>query len=343
LVIRLDERYRPCVLMPSEEDFARVLREKGIGVVVLDLPPIRFGTLLKSLGAILKLIKIIKEFDIALVHTDGPRNTFYAGVAGKLRHLPVVFHVRDANRDRYDALSCWLSARIILVARALRVRFAGVAEEKKFVTIYNGLDLNRFFVKGGGHPQERGDGAPLITVLSMGRIEPQKGQKTLVEACSLLANPALRLILVGEIVDEAYAGACREMARQKGMADRMVLTGHREDVAELLGNADIFASPSTGEAFSRAVIEAMAAGLPIVATDVGGTKEAVIEGVTGFIVPPADPGAMAGKILTLAADEPLRRRFGTAARKRAEALFSIEGNVQKTEQIYDELLGRWDR
>ncbi len=336
LVTRLDERYRPCVLVPSEEDFARVLREKGIGVVVQDLPPIRFGNLLKSLGALRKLLNIMKEYHIALVHTDGPRNTFYAGVAGKLRRLPVVFHVRDANGDRYDALSYWLSARIILVAGALRARFARVTEEKKFVTIYNGLDLDRFRMKGAVLPGERDS---LVTVLSTGRIEPQKGQKTLVEACGLLANPILRLVLVGEIVDDAYAGACREMARQMGMADRLVLTGHREDVAELLEKADIFVLPSMGEAFSRAVIEAMAVGLPIVATDVGGTKEAVIDEVTGFVVPPAEPRVMAGKILALVADESLRRQFGTAGRKRAEELFGIEGNVQKTERVYDELLG----
>ncbi len=333
LVTRLDQRYRPYVLVPSGEDFARELHEQGIDVVVLDLPAIRFGNLFQILAAIRNLLKIMKEFNIVLVHTDGPRNTFYGGVAAKLRRIPLVFHIRDAAQDRYDALSYWFSTRIILVAGALRARFKRVREEKKFVTIYNGLDLNRFCIKK--IPSGKRD----FTVLSTGRIEPRKGQKTLVEACGLLADPALRLVLVGEIVDEAYADACRQMARDKGMADRLVLTGYREDVAELLGSADIFVLPSTAEAFSRAVIEAMAAGKPVVATDVGGTKEAVVEGVTGFIVPPGDPKAMAGKILALATDEPLRRKFGTEARKRAEALFGIEGNVQKTERVYEELLG----
>ena len=287
-------------------------------------------------------MNILKEFNIALVHTDGPRNTFYAGVAGKLRRLPVVFHVRDASRDRYDALSCWLSARTILVARALRARFDRSTDDKKFVTVYNGLDLNKFRPKEAVVAAESGrhDADPVVTIVSTGRIEAQKGQKILVEACGFLKNRmAFRLILVGEIVDQAYARGCEALARQMGIEDHVIWAGYREDMAEILQDADIFALPSNGEAFSRAVIEAMAVGLPVVATDVGGTKEAVIDGVTGFVVPSGEARTMAEKMLALAVDEPLRKKFGAEARKRAEALFSVEGNVQKTVQVYDELLG----
>jgi glycosyltransferase involved in cell wall biosynthesis len=344
LVTHLDrQKFRPYVLLPTEEDFAQLLREKEIPVIILNLPPIRFGTLGKNLGAFRTLLNVLDQFDIALLHTDGPRNTFYAGVAAKLRHLPVVFHVRDANQDRYDTLSYRLSTRIVLVAQALRARFDRITDDdEKFVTIYNGLDLNNFRSQEALAPAERlpGDAVHPVTIVSMGRIEPQKGQKDLVQACSLLVDRiGLRLILAGEIIDKQYAKACEEMARERGMQDRVSFTGYREDVAEILQAADIFALASTGEAFSRAVIEAMAAGRPVVATDVGGTKEAVKDGVTGFIVPLGEPKTMAEKIYVLAADESLRQKFGNEARKRVEDLFTIEGNVQKTERLYEDLLG----
>jgi glycosyltransferase involved in cell wall biosynthesis len=344
LVTHLDRRrYRAYVLLPTEEDFAQRLRAEGIPVIISGLPPIRCGTLWQSIGALRKLLNVLDQFDIALLHTDGPRNTFYAGVAAMLRRLPVVFHVRDANRDRYDVISCRLSTRIVLVAKALRARFDRIAGgDEKFITIYNGLDVKNFRAPEAFPPAARmpEDTVRPVTIVSTGRIEPQKGQKDLVDACSLLTDRiGLRLILVGEIVDKEYARACEEMAKERGMQDRVTLTGYREDIAEILQDADIFVLASTGEAFSRAVIEAMAAGKPVVATDVGGTKEAVEDGVTGFLVPPGKRETMAERIYVLAADESLRQRFGSDARKRVEDLFTIEKNVQKTERLYDDLLG----
>ena len=343
LVVHLDKKkYQPYVLLPTDEDFAQVLRQQGIPVIFLNIPPVGFNSLLKSITALRKLLKMISNNHIVLIHTDGPRNTLYGGAAAQIKRLPVVYHIRDATRDRYDRILYRLSTRIILVAQALRARFDWVVKDDKFVTIYNGVDLRKMRIPSSSSQIARDivlSGRPL-KIVSTGRIEPEKGQKTLVEACGRLKGQIdIQLILVGEVVDREYAKVCENVALEFGIQDNLTFAGYREDVEEILQYADIFVLPSTGEAFSRAVIEAMAMGKPVVATDVGGTKEAIEDGASGFIVPPADSAALAERIFTLATDEKLRQKFGAAARKKVEEFFTIEKNVEKTEWIYAELLG----
>ena len=117
----------------------------------------------------------------------------------------------------------------------------------------------------------------------------------------------------------ATGSTAKGSCRRYGIADRVRFMGHRSDVAEVLSAADIAVLPSlSGEAFPRAVIEAMAMGRPVVATDVGGTREAIVEGVTGFVVSPGDAEALADRIGRLAGNEAMRAAMGQAARRRAE-------------------------
>lgn len=343
LVTRLDrKKFHPVVLLPTDEDFAEALRHRKVDVVIQELPAIGFFSSYKVILAFCNLLRTINHYDIDLIHTDGPRNTFYAGLAAKLKRLPVVYHIRDANRDRYDRILYRLSTRIILVAQILRVRFDWVVNDDKFVTVYNGVDLKKISRQSSSSQIKRdlGFAESPLKIVSTGRVEPEKGQKFLIEACGRLKERInFHLILVGEVVDQEYARVCENIALEYGIRDCLTLTGYREDIDGILQDADIFVLPSTGEAFSRAIIEAMAAGRPVVATDVGGTKEAIEDGVSGFVVPPVDAAAMVERIFALATDEKLRQKFGAEARKRVEALFTIEKNVEKTELIYAELLG----
>ncbi len=335
------DKYRPSVLLPTDEDFAASLREHDVDVIIHSLPPVTWFNSYRCLSSVGYLLKFIEDHHISLIHTDGPRNTFYAGVAALFKRRPVVYHIRDSARDPYDRILYRLSTRLLLVAQSLRSRFDWVVQDDKFVTIHNGVDLRIMnpppssLTKREPMPVER----PL-KIVSTGRIEPAKGQIVLIEACVRLKEAInFHLVLAGEIIDRAYAKACEDAARESGIQEHLTFAGYREDIGSILQDADIFVLPSLGEAFSRAVIEAMAMGKPVVATDVGGTKEAVQDGVTGFIVPPREPMAMAEKIFALATDESLRLTFGREARKRVEEFFTIEKNVEKTESLYAELLG----
>jgi glycosyltransferase involved in cell wall biosynthesis len=343
LVTRLDRSvFSPCVIVPSDDGLARALSEKGVEGCVYDLPRLSPRSILRDLSALRFLLRLIDEREIDLLHTDGPRNTFYAGLAARLRGLPLVWHVRAMDGDPYDRILCRLATRVILVADALRDRFAGICGADKLVTIHNGVDLDVFSrASGDAGPETRVIPPGRLVIASAGRIEPLKGQETLIAACGVLKNAGadFHLLLVGETVDSSYERLCKQKALEIGIADRISFAGHRDDMALLLKSIDVFVLPSAiREAFPRSVIEAMACGKPVVVTSGGGAPEAVEDGRSGFVVPPSDPFILAERLNRLAGDPALRKTMGAAARNRAETRFGLEQNARRTQDLYRSIL-----
>ena len=331
-------------MLPTDEDFAEVLRRQNIDVFINNLPAVSLFNPFPCLSSIIFLLRLIYDYDIKLMHTDGPRNTFYAGVAAKLKHCPLVWHIRSSEKDRYDALLVPLCTKIILVANALRRRFTSTKNDKKFMTIYNGVDLSEFdnlaslgsSIRSAYHLD--GD---TVLLGSFARIDAMKGQHHLIESCATLRNYfPFKLFLYGEIYDQDYYHACLKTIEKLGLQEYIVFGGHQKDVVSTMTGMDFVVLNSPfGEAFPRSVIEAMAAAKPVIVTKVGGAAEAVAEGVSGFVVAPGDTVMLADRMIRLGRDKELRREFGEAARKRVETLFTIEDNVRKTEHVYEELLG----
>jgi glycosyltransferase involved in cell wall biosynthesis len=335
--------FRPSVVVPSDGSLAHGLRTCGIDVHVLNLPKATPACLGQATAGLRRLSALIDQEGVDILHTDGPRNTFYAGLTGRLKQKPVVWHVRSSEGDPYDRLLCFLSSKIILVADALAFRFPAESQKAKCVTIHNGVDLQRFapLTPSRIKPSYLVFQSPSIIVVHAGRVEPRKGQRQMVEACGRLRDqvPELRIVFAGEIKDGDYFQECLQCAGSLGVRERIRFIGHCEDVSELLQAGDIFVLPSTrGEAFSRSVLEAMAVGKPVVATSCGGAAEAIIHNSSGFIVPPEDSAALADKIALLATREELRNQMGRAARIRAETFFGIEKNVERTVLVYEEVL-----
>jgi glycosyltransferase involved in cell wall biosynthesis len=164
-----------------------------------------------------------------------------------------------------------------------------------------------------------------------------KGINDYLKAIALLAGPfaEARFVIVG---DGASRRELEEQARLLGLAGRVVFTGTRLDVAAILSQAAISVAPSLSEGLSNVVLESMAAGVPVVATRVGGTPEILDDGVTGLLVPPCDAPALAGAIGRLLGNEALARRLGEAARARAVNRFSMHHMVRQTEGLYRALL-----
>ena len=123
-----------------------------------------------------------------------------------------------------------------------------------------------------------------------------------------------------------------------GLSEKVQFLGYQNNILEILRSMDIFILPSLWEGMPNAILEAMAAGLPVVATNVGGTPEVVVDGETGFLVPPRDPEALANAIKLLIDDPELRKKFGQAGRERVERHFTIQETVRKTEELYLRLL-----
>jgi glycosyltransferase involved in cell wall biosynthesis len=169
-------------------------------------------------------------------------------------------------------------------------------------------------------------------VVSVARFEAPKDQATLLAALARLADLDWELELVGDGPDEA---AIRALAGRLGIAARVRFLGYQSDVAPMLARAQIFALSSRSEAFPRSVLEAMRAGLPVVASDVGGVSEAVESGITGAVVPRSDAQSLAEALRRLVLDPATRQQEGAAARARYESHFRLECMIEKTAALYD--------
>jgi len=169
---------------------------------------------------------------------------------------------------------------------------------------------------------------------STGRIDSQKGFDLLVDALALL--PAVTAVIVG---DGAERGALEQRAERAGVGDRLIITGWTDRVATLLRGFDVFVLASRFEGLPLSVLEAMEAGLPVVATSVGGVSEAVADGETGLLVPPEDPVSLAAGVRKLLADEELRRRLGRRGREVWAAEFDAARMAEAYERLYRGLVG----
>ncbi|WEN41428.1 Putative glycosyltransferase EpsF [Thauera sp. GDN1] len=235
--------------------------------------------------------------------------------------------------SRYVALSGQIES--YLVDRV------GIAPER-VERICNGVDTARFRPAAVREPLAGStfDDTALVIVGTVGRLQAVKDQVNLVRAFALArgqgrAGARLRLLIAGDGPQRADVEA---EIRAAGIGDVTWLAGERSDVPELMRALDVFALPSQAEGISNTILEAMASGLPVVATDVGGNAELVAEGETGALVPARDPDAMARELLRYTEDAALRHAHGVAGRKRVEQNFSIDGMVMRYTRLYEDLL-----
>jgi glycosyltransferase involved in cell wall biosynthesis len=221
-------------------------------------------------------------------------------------------------------------------------RTAGNARSR-CTTIYNGLDADAFRASAAPRDTARaalGLAPGDLAVVTVGRLQPQKAHEHLIGAAQLVAarhpDLPLRYFVVGEGPRRAELEA---LAAASGLAGCMHFLGARRDVPSLLAAADLCCLTSRYEGFSNVVLECLIMGVPVVATDAGGVREALEDGRSGFIVPVGDVAALADRIANLSRDEGLRRAMGQAARARG-ADFTIDANVQATAALYRRLLAQ---
>jgi glycosyltransferase involved in cell wall biosynthesis len=222
-------------------------------------------------------------------------------------------------------------------------------DEERIRVIRNGVDLGPFNVAPEPMRIRRQLGlrsdVPLVAVVS--RLNRMKGLEHFLESAAIVARrfPDARFLVVGEAPphDLEYLEELKATTARLGIEDRVIFTGLRSDVPALLRCISVAVMPSLNEALSNSLLESMAAGAPTVATRVGGTPEAVVDGETGLLVPPGDVPALSRSILTLLESPTLARRLGAAARRLVEQHFSIDRMAEATTRVYDDLLERKTR
>ena len=271
---------------------------------------------------------------------DGARAARRAGVPAVLQtqHFPWLLGSHKHRAPFFHAIEP--VDQLITVSRQQRATYEriGVPPER-MVTVPNGI---RSRGRGPGRAAARralglDPGQPVV--LSVGRLNVMKGHRYLVAAVPEIARrvPDVAVVVIGA---GHLEGALRAQADELGVGDRVHLPGHRPDARMLLDAADVFALPSRSEGMPLALLEAMDAGLPVVATRVIGSAEVVAEGETGLLVRPRDPAALAAAVAGLLADPATARRYGRAGRERYLSHFTSARMAADTRALYEQVLRR---
>jgi glycosyltransferase involved in cell wall biosynthesis len=303
-----------------------------------------------------KLARHIARRGVQIVHAYNFYGNVFAIPPARLVAPVVIASIRDrapyltAMQKRVQRYACQFADCVLVNADAVRQWLVDDGyDASKIVVIRNGVDTARFEVPDDGD-RIRGElglapGTRMVTVVS--RLTRLKGLENFLEAAAMLKPryPDVRMLIVGETApgQGGYLSELNALADRLGVADRVIFTGLRSDVPALLGSASVAVMPSLNEALSNVLLESMAAGAPIVATEVGGTSEALTDGENGLLVQPNDPAAMAAAITRLLDHPELAQRLGHRAQDTIEQRFSLARMVTATEHLYHDLLDQKQR
>ena len=319
-----------------------------------------------------RLARLARRLGADLIHTNSLKADLYGGLAGRIAGIPVLWHVRDRIDEHYlpPHIAAAFRGLSRIVPRAVvansesTLRTLRPVRGQLAATVYSGIaacpgadrgtDGRRHVVHDGydtelfGPPTVPAPGTSppaheTATIALVGRIAAWKGQHIFLHAAALVRDefPQARFQIIGAPLfgEHEYAQSLRRMVCALGLTDRVAFLGFREDVPALLAGADVVVHASTlGEPFGQVVIEGMAAGKPVVATDGGALPEIVIPGETGLLVPMGDAPALAAALRALLEDPVRAAAMGTAGRRRVRERFTIAHTVRKMESIYEHLL-----
>lgn len=345
------QRYRHAIVCLTTADaFAGRITAQGVPVITLDKAPGH------DLALHWRLFRLLRRLRPAILHS---RNIaalemqaigwLVPGVRGVHGEHGRDIHDLDGSNKKYRLLRRLLSpliSRFITVSMDLHDWLVGDVgiPGRKVVQIYNGVDQARFSARSEQVPDHLPAGflpPGGILIGTVGRLATVKDQRTLLAAFARLGErlpamrPRLRLVLVGDgpLHDELAADA-----RALGIEPQLWMPGDRDDVPTLLALMDIFVLPSLAEGISNTILEAMASGLPVVATATGGNPELVKDGDNGYLVPVADADALADRLQQMLEDLEGSRAMGRRGRERVEQEFNWDRTVDRYLSIYDEVL-----
>jgi glycosyltransferase involved in cell wall biosynthesis len=328
-------------------ELAYMIEAGGVKVISLDRRGKRF-----SPGTVLALARLMREQRIDLVHCHLYHANLYGRLAARLAGIPAIATVHNTYVRRKwhrSLLNRWLGrGRGLVIAVSAEARDDVILHDRlapeRVLLLPNGIDLGRVDTPlSQAAAKERLGYAPDDFLIGcVGRLEAQKGHIHIIAALGRMLQSApadlarrLRLLIVGE---GRLRGELERAIAAAGLGDKVRLAGNRSDIAEILRSLDLYAMPSLWEGLSLAMLEAMAAGLPLIISDVGGAAEVLGDNEFGVRVPPGDVDALARAMLALATDDAALQRLGRAARQRVREHYDLRERVARLAACYDALL-----
>jgi glycosyltransferase involved in cell wall biosynthesis len=344
-VRKLDRsRYDPVVCcIQARGEMATEIERSGVPVICIE----RMQSKRFDWGAVGVLERLLASERIALVHAHLYHANLYGRLACLRAGVPAVVSVHNTytapklHRRLINRFLARSTKRVIAVSEDIKrdlMRHDGIPAER-IVVIANGVDFERLSssLTRAQARQRLGIAETTLALGCVARLEEQKGHRFLLEAMSQLRDLPVRLFLIG---DGRLRADLEQRAASLGVADAVRFLGLRSDVPAILPALDLYAMPSLWEGLSIALLEAMAAGLPVVATDVGGVRQVLGEEQCGVRVSPGNAGELAQAIRALAASPGRRAALGAHARRRALERFSLDATLAALTAVYEEALRR---
>ena len=344
----LNQGWDVFVNSPSEGKFCDILREKKVKVYHLDTTR-SFNWL-----SAVKMAQLIKKERVSLVHAHAPfAGSIISSLAGKLAGVPVIIHahLQDALSSNYfirsyqNMMNYWTSRECCdaIIAVSHQVKDALITEGfdcRKFHVVHNGTPINNQQINTNIRSQLNIP-EDIPVVIHIGRLCKSKGQHLLVQAAAnlhQLGQEAVYLIVGNDLEqDGAYLQYLKDLAQELGINKSVHFLGHRDDIPQLLALSDLLVLPSYTEGLPLVILEAMAAGLPVVATPVGGIPEVVIHQETGLLVPVEDVQALGDAILRLLQNPNIKDEMGNKGLKMVNNNFSVEKMCEEVFEIYEKV------
>lgn len=306
----------------------------------------------RDIAALIEIYSFIKKNNIDIVHTHSSKAGILGRLAAVLAGVKVILHTvhgwsfHDYQPRVFRFIFIWLERlsagftnRIIVVSdydkqKGLANR---IGNKEKYALIRYGIDYAEFSIKDGGIREELGIGANDLVVGMIACFKPQKSPRDFIRLAHSVAKSlsGIKFLLVG---DGALRRKIERLIRRLDLQKEVILSGWRRDIARILSAIDIFVLTSLWEGLPVAVLEAMAAAKPIIATDTGGIGEVIKNGDSGFLVKPGQINALSEKLIHLLNDEDYRQRMGKRTKEALGRNFAITDMIRQTEELYGSLI-----
>jgi glycosyltransferase involved in cell wall biosynthesis len=325
------ERFRITAVCPYESRYSESLRERGAEVLILSMPDDPSWASICSTAAYVAA----EQVDVLQCHLTNAH--ILGGVVGKLTGVPVLYTAHGRRLESEDIEVHRLTGTHLgVVCRFTQMHAIGLGVAPEMVHLLpNGVDVDLFRpqrLRDGPLRREYGIPADAPLVGFVGRLSQEKGPETFLRSM-LLAHQAVPDVHVAMVGTGPMEPNVQAFIRNFNMGDWVHLAGLRDDVPGLLRELDIFVSSSHSEAMPLAMMEAMACGLPIVGTRVGGVPDLILHGESGYLVDRADINAISSAVRGLLQEPELRERMGAVSRERAVRQFSLTDSLARTQEL----------